>query len=88
MADIINKKEIKMIYRKAYFYSWIFMLMIYLVVTGIFYLINLFFKVDANIWFISLIGTSLYLFHKLAEKFSDLTVIYMVLEEQEKKKGK
>ena len=49
----------------------------YLVVTGIFYLVNLIFKVDTNIWFIGFIGTSVLLFHKLAEKLADLTTIEM-----------
>ena len=49
----------------------------YLVVTGIFYLVNLIFKVDTNIWFIGFIVTSVLLFHKLAEKLADLTTIEM-----------
>ena len=67
----------KSIYIQSYLFSWVLMLISYLVVTGIFYLVNLIFKVDTNIWFIGFIGTSVLLFHKLAQKLADLTTIEM-----------
>lgn len=76
----MDKNLIKSIHVQSYLFSWILMGIRYLVVTGIFYLINLIFKVDTNIWFIGFIGTSILLFHKLAEKLADLTVIGMEKE--------
>lgn len=81
----MDKKLRKSIHAQSYLLSWILMAISYLVVTGIFYLVNLIFKVDVNIWFIGFIGTSVLLFHKLAEKLADLTVIGM--EKEIKKKG-
>lgn len=81
----MDKKLRKSIHAQGYLLSWILMAISYLVVTGIFYLVNLIFKVDVNIWFIGFIGTSVLLFHKLAEKLADLTVIGM--EKEIKKKG-
>lgn len=76
----MDKNLIKSIHVQSYLFSWILMGIRYLVVTGIFYLINLIFKVDTNIWFIGFIGSSILLFHKLAEKLADLTVIGMEKE--------
>lgn len=73
----MDEKLRKSIYIQSYLFSWVLMLVSYLVVTGIFYLVNLIFKVDINIWFIGFIGTSVLLFHKLAQKLADLTVIEM-----------
>lgn len=73
----MDEKLRKSIYIQSYLFSWVLMLVSYLVVTGIFYLVNLIFKVDTNIWFIGFIGTSILLFHKLAQKLADLTVIEM-----------
>ena len=73
----MDKKLRKSIHVQSYLFSWILMGISYLVVTGIFYLVNLIFKVDTNIWFIGFIGTSILLFHKLAQKLADLTVIEM-----------
>lgn len=73
----MDDKLRKSIYIQSYLFSWVLMLISYLVVTGIFYLVNLIFKVDVNIWFIGFIGTSVLLFHKLAEKLADLTTIEM-----------
>ena len=73
----MDKKLRNSIHVQSYLFSWILMGISYLVVTGIFYLVNLIFKVDTNIWFIGFIGTSVLLFHKLAEKLADLTVIEM-----------
>ena len=73
----MDKKLRKSIHVQSYLFSWILMAINYLVVTGIFYLINLIFKVDTNIWFIGFIGTSILLFHKLAQKLADLTTIEM-----------
>lgn len=81
----MDKKLRKSIHVQSYLLSWILMLISYLVVTGIFFLINLIFKVDVNIWFIGFIGTSVLLFNKLAEKLADLTVIGM--EKEIRKKG-
>lgn len=81
----MDKKLRNSIHVQSYLFSWILMGISYLVVTGIFYLVNLIFKVDTNIWFIGFIGTSVLLFHKLAEKLADLTVIEM--EKKIKKKG-
>lgn len=81
----MDKKLRNSIHVQSYLFSWILMGISYLVVTGIFYLVNLIFKVDTNIWFIGFIGTSVLLFHKLAEKLADLTVIGM--EKEIKKKG-
>lgn len=49
-----------------------------------FYLVNLMFRIDVNIWFVGFIGTSVLLFHKLAEKLADLTVIGMEKEIRKK----
>lgn len=73
----MDKKLRNSIHVQSYLFSWILMGISYLVVTGIFYLVNLIFKVDINIWFIGFIGTSVLLFHKLAQKLADLTVIEM-----------
>ena len=73
----MDKKLRNSIHIQSYLFSWILMGISYLVVTGIFYLVNLIFKVDTNIWFIGFIGTSVLLFHKLAEKLADLTTIEM-----------
>lgn len=73
----MDKKLRKSIHVQSYLFSWVLMLISYLVVTGIFYLVNLIFKVDTNIWFIGFIGTSILLFHKLAQKLADLTTIEM-----------
>lgn len=73
----MGKKLRNSIHVQSYLFSWILMAISYLVVTGIFYLVNLIFKVDTNIWFIGFIGTSVLLFHKLAEKLADLTTIEM-----------
>lgn len=73
----MDKKLRNSIHVQSYLFSWILMGISYLVVTGIFYLVNLIFKVDTNIWFIGFIGTSVLLFHKLAQKLADLTVIEM-----------
>lgn len=73
----MDKKLRNSIHVQSYLFSWILMGISYLVVTGIFYLVNLIFKVDTNIWFIGFIGTSILLFHKLAQKLADLTVIEM-----------
>lgn len=80
----MDKKLRKSIHVQSYLFSWILMGISYLVVTGIFYLVNLIFKVDTNIWFIGFIGTSVLLFHKLAEKLADLTVIGMEKEIRKK----
>ena len=81
----MDKKLRNSIHVQSYLFSWILMGISYLVVTGIFYLVNLIFKVDTNIWFIGFIGTSVLLFHKLAQKLADLTVIGM--EKEIKKKN-
>ena len=73
----MDEKLRKSIHMQSYLFSWILMAISYLVVTGIFYLVNLIFKVDTNIWFIGFIVTSVLLFHKLAEKLADLTTIEM-----------
>lgn len=73
----MDKKLRNSIHIQSYLFSWILMGINYLVVTGIFYLVNLIFKVDTNIWFIGFIGTSILLFHKLAQKLADLTTIEM-----------
>ena len=73
----MDKKLRNSIHVQSYLFSWILMGISYLVVTGIFYLVNLIFKVDTNIWFIGFIGTSILLFHKLAQKLADLTTIEM-----------
>lgn len=84
----MDDKLRKSIYIQSYLFSWVLMLISYLVVTGIFYLVNLIFKVDTNIWFIGFIGTSILLFHKLAQKLADLTVIEMEKRiKREKEKG-
>lgn len=73
----MDKKLRNSIHVQSYLFSWILMGISYLVVTGIFYLVNSIFKVDTNIWFIGFIVTSVLLFHKLAEKLADLTTIEM-----------
>lgn len=81
----MSEKERKSIHRQAYIVAWLSMIVFYLIVTGIFYIINLFLKLeDVNIWFASFIGTSILLFHELAKRVAGLTIIELVLKENDK----